>query len=122
MNYRSVVVVATPYRVDDAEERLAALRAIVEHAVPGRWRETRRPSAAELAQTLVVALPLDEASAKVRTGGAKDDAADHALDHWAGVVPLSFHAGVPIPDADLRPEIAAPESASRYRRPARGAA
>src|SRR5215831_8741894 len=66
MNYRTVVVLGTARAVTDAEERLAALRAIVEHVVPGRWGDARRPSARELAQTLVVSLPTDEASAKLR--------------------------------------------------------
>lgn len=116
VNYRSVVVVGTCTRVDDAEERLAALRAVVEHAMPGRWQESRRPSAAELAQTLVVSLPLGEASAKVRIGGPKDDAEDMTLEYWAGVVPLTLAAGTPEPDAALRPGIKTPEAALDYRR------
>ena len=120
MNYRSVVVVGTASRVDDAEERLAALRAIVEHVVPGRWTEARRPSAAELAQTLVVALPLSEASAKVRSGGPKDDAEDHALDVWAGVVPLALVASAPIADSEVREDIPVPAHARCYQRPRRG--
>jgi nitroimidazol reductase NimA-like FMN-containing flavoprotein (pyridoxamine 5'-phosphate oxidase superfamily) len=120
MNYRSVVVLGTASRVDDAEERLAALHAVVEHVVPGRWTEARRPSAAELAQTMVVSIPLDEASAKVRSGGPKDDAEDHALDVWAGVVPLALVAGAPIAEADLRVGIAVPDHALRYARPQRG--
>jgi nitroimidazol reductase NimA-like FMN-containing flavoprotein (pyridoxamine 5'-phosphate oxidase superfamily) len=116
LNYRSVVVLARATRVDDAEERLAALRAVVEHVLPGRWSAARRPSAAELAQTLVVALPLDEASAKVRTGDPKDDAVDLALDVWAGTVPLALVAGAPIADAQLRDGIAVPEAALRYDR------
>jgi hypothetical protein len=106
--------------VDDAEERLAALRAVVEHVVPGRWSEARRPSATELAQTLVVALPLDEASSKVRSGGPLDDAEDMELDVWAGVVPLALVASAPVPDSKLRDGIAAP--ALRYQRPRRGEA
>jgi hypothetical protein len=120
MNYRSVVVLGTASRVDDAEERLAALRAIVEHVVPGRWTEARRPSAAELAQTLVVALPLSEASAKVRSGGPKDDAEDHALDVWAGVVPLALVASAPIADSEVREDIPVPAHARCYQRPRRG--
>jgi uncharacterized protein len=116
MNYRSVVVLGHATRVDDAEERLAALRSVVEHVLPGRWRAARRPSAAELAQTLVVALPLDEASAKVRSGDPKDDAADLALEVWAGIVPLSLVASAPIASAELREGIAVPEAALRYDR------
>ena len=122
MNYRSVVVLGTATRVDDAEERLAALRAIVEHVVPGRWSEARRPSTVELAKTLVVALPLSEASAKVRSGGPKDEIEDHALDVWAGVIPLALTASAPIADAELRNNIPVPAHARGYRRSRRGAA
>jgi uncharacterized protein len=117
MNYRSVVVLGRARRVDDAEERLAALRAIVEHVIPGRWSHTRRPSAPELARTLVLALPLDEASAKLRTGPARDDHEDLALDHWAGEIPLRLAVATPVPDPQLRPGIAAPDHATRYARP-----
>ncbi len=120
MNYRSVVVLGTASRVDDAEERLAALRAIVEHVVPGRWREARRPSAVELAQTLVLALPISEASAKIRSGGPKDDTDDYALDVWAGVVPLALAASAPIADSDVREGIPVPAHALCYQRPRRG--
>jgi uncharacterized protein len=120
VNYRSVVILGTASRVDDAEERLAALRAIVEHVVPGRWDEARRPSAVELAQTLVVALPISEASAKVRSGGPKDDAEDHALNVWAGVVPLALVAGAPIAASELRDGIAIPTHALHYQRSQRG--
>jgi len=119
LNYRSVVVLGRAARIDDAEERLAALRAIVEHVLPGRWQASRRPSAAELAQTLVVALPLGESSAKVRTGGPKDDAEDLALDVWAGTVPLALVAGKPVGDAQLRDGIEPPDAALHYVRPTR---
>jgi nitroimidazol reductase NimA-like FMN-containing flavoprotein (pyridoxamine 5'-phosphate oxidase superfamily) len=103
MNYRSVVVLGTAAPVVDAQERLAALEAIVEHLAPGRWREARRPSAAELARTLVVALPLDEASAKLRVGGPQDDAEDLGLPVWAGHVPLALTPGPPVPCPSLGP-------------------
>jgi len=119
MNYRSVVVLGTASPVTDAEERLAALRAIVEHVVPGRWREARRPSARELAQTQVVSLPLDEASAKVRTGPPKDDEADLELPVWAGELPLRIAAGAPRPDPSLRGGLAPPAYALHYARPCR---
>ena len=119
LNYRSVVVVGQARAVEDAEERLRALRALVEHVLPGRWQASRRPSAAELAQTLVVALPLDESSAKVRTGGPKDDAEDLALDVWAGTVPLALVAGKPVGDAQLRDGIEPPDAALHYVRPTR---
>jgi len=120
MNYRSVVVVGHARPVDDAEERLRALRALVEHVARGRFAETRRPDARELAQTLVLALPLAEASAKVRTGPPLDDARDLALPFWAGVVPLALAPGAPAPDPGLAPGIALPAYAARYRRPGGG--
>jgi len=119
MNYRSVVVLGTARAVTDAEERLAALRAIVEHVVPGRWGDARRPSARELAQTLVVSLPTDEASAKLRHGPPLDDAVDLELPLWAGELPLRIAAGTPVADPSLRPGIAAPAYALRYARPIR---
>jgi uncharacterized protein len=119
MNYRSVVVLGTAAPVTDAEERLAALRAIVEHVVPGRWGEARRPSARELAQTLVVSLPTDEASAKLRRGPPLDDADDLELPVWAGELPLRMAAGEPVADPALRPGIAPPAWALRYTRPIR---
>jgi nitroimidazol reductase NimA-like FMN-containing flavoprotein (pyridoxamine 5'-phosphate oxidase superfamily) len=119
MNYRSVVVLGRASEVSDAEERLAALRAIVEHVAAGRWREVRRPSAAELARSLVVSLPLDEASAKLRRGGPIDDEEDLGLDVWAGVVPLSLVAGAPLPGPDLRAGIDPPLSATAWTRPCR---
>ena len=117
MNYRSVVVVGRARAVEDAEERLRALRALVEHVARGRWADTRRPNARELAQTLVLALPIEEASAKVRSGPPLDDAEDQALPFWAGVIPLSLVPAAPAPDPGLAPGIARPAYAEAYRRP-----
>jgi hypothetical protein len=117
MNYRSVVVLGRARAVEDAEERLRALRSLVEHLARGRWDETRRPNAKELAQTLVLALPLAEASAKVRSGPPLDAAEDAALPHWAGVIPLGVVPGAPLPDPALAPGVAAPPYALCYRRP-----
>lgn len=110
MNYRSVVLFGTGRSVEDAREKQRAFRAITEKVAPGRWDECRRPSEAEAAGTAVVALSLDEASAKIRTGPPKDDEADLSLDWWAGVVPLTLVAGAVEPSADLGAEIAAPPS------------
>ncbi len=82
----------------DPDEKLRALRAITNHIVPGRWEETRPPTAQELKATAVLALPLEEASAKVRTGPPVDDEEDLTLPVWAGVVPLREVAGQPVPD------------------------
>lgn len=89
MNYRSVVAFGRA-RVLEGREKADALTAFVEHIVPGRSNEARPPDERELAATLVVAVPLDEASAKVRTGPPHDDADDLALDVWAGVIPVSL--------------------------------
>lgn len=96
MNYRSVVVLGRGRLVTDESERRAALDAIVEHVAPGRGAEVRGPNAKELAATLVVALPIDEASAKVRAGGPIDDEEDLALPCWAGHLPLSLVASAPV--------------------------
>lgn len=107
MNYRSVVVLGRARLVTDPEEKPAALRAITNHIVPGRWEETRQPTDKELKATTVLALALDEVSAKVRTGGPIDDEEDYGLHVWAGVVPLRRQLGDPIPDERLLPGIAA---------------
>jgi len=93
MNYRSVVVLGRAREVVDADEKLAALETIVEHMVPGRWSDARRPTPGELDGTTVLALALDEASAKVRTGPPSDFDDDLDLPVWAGVIPLRLLAG-----------------------------
>jgi uncharacterized protein len=98
MNYRSVVAIGRAETVDDPTERDEALRAIVDHTVPGRSDACREPSASELRKTRVLRLVLDEASAKVRTGPPIEDPEDLGLSHWAGVVPLRLVAGEPVPD------------------------
>ena len=97
MNYRSVVVYGWARRVTDEAEKRAALDAIVDHVVPGRTLEARPPTDAELRATLVLALPLVEVSAKVRTGGPIDDEADLGWPAWAGVIPVSLVPGAPVP-------------------------
>jgi hypothetical protein len=119
MNYRSVVVVGTATEITDPAEKLRALDAIVEHVAPGRVASVRPPSANELRATRVVTLPLDEASAKVRTGPPKDDEADYALTVWAGEIPLGLQPGPPIADPRLAPGIAVPPEVARWRRPRR---
>jgi len=101
MNYRSVVILATARLVADREEKLRALRAIAEQIVPGRWDDARKPSEQELKATSVLAVPLAEASAKIRTGPPKDEKEDYALPIWAGVVPLPIAPGTPQPDPAL---------------------
>jgi uncharacterized protein len=106
MNYRSVVVLGTARFVEGADERERALEAFTEKLLPGRWDEVRPPSRQELKGTRVLALPLTEASAKLRAGGPVDDEDDHALDVWAGVVPLTLTRGALEPDERLREGIA----------------
>jgi uncharacterized protein len=97
-NYRSVVAHGVARAVASEEEKLAAFHALVEKVAAGRAADCRPPTSREIAQTAVLALRLDEVSAKVRTGGVKDEPEDHALPHWAGVVPLRLVAGLPEPD------------------------
>ncbi len=108
MNYRSAVVYGRPRVVTDRREQLEACRAIVRHVLPGREDDARMPTERELEQTTIVAIPLDEASAKVRTGPPKDDAEDLELPVWAGVVPLRTVRAEPEPAPDLRPGIPLP--------------
>jgi nitroimidazol reductase NimA-like FMN-containing flavoprotein (pyridoxamine 5'-phosphate oxidase superfamily) len=103
LNYRSVVIFGRAVVVDDPEQKLHALRKLVEHIGPGRWDVARPPSERELRQTLVLAVHIDDASAKVRTGPPVDDEEDYKLSVWAGVVPLALTAGAPVPD-DRMPE------------------
>jgi uncharacterized protein len=105
MNYRSVVVLGRARSVEGPEERAAALEAFTERLVPGRWAEVRPPSRQELNGTRVLALSLHESSAKLRTGGPVDDDEDHALDVWAGTVPLRLAPGAIEPDPLLRADV-----------------
>jgi uncharacterized protein len=115
MNYRSVVVLGAAQAVEGREAKRAALEAIVEHVVPGRSRQARPPTDEEVDGTLVVEVPIVEASAKVRTGPPMDDAADLTLDCWAGVIPLHLAAGEPVPDANVPAGKAAPVVGRRGR-------
>jgi nitroimidazol reductase NimA-like FMN-containing flavoprotein (pyridoxamine 5'-phosphate oxidase superfamily) len=117
MNYRSVMVMGRTRAVHDPEEKDAALRALVEHIVPGRAEEVRGPDGRELAATAVLALPLAEVSAKVRTGPPKDDDPDYDLPIWAGVLPLALTPGDPVPDPVLDPSIPPPDHVATWARP-----
>jgi len=108
LNYRSVVVYGVAREVLDPQEKDLAQRALVEHVVPGRVDDVRMPNAKELKETTILALSLDEASAKIRTGGPKDPEDDLELPAWAGVLPLREIAGEPVPAEDLRDGIALP--------------
>jgi len=119
-NYRSAMLIGEASSVEDTDEKLHALEAIVEHIVPGRWGEVRAPTEKELTATSVLAIPIDEASAKVRSGPPLDEEEDYALPAWAGVIPLGMQAGAPEPDARLAAAIRLPEHVSGYRRPGAG--
>src|SRR5215813_12130675 len=109
VNYRSAVVFGTARIVTDEAERLAGLRAVTEHLIPGRWDAVRPPTRKELAATSVLAIPLTEASVKIRTGPPKDEPEDLELPVWAGVVPTAVSFGDPQPDPALRPGTATPD-------------
>jgi uncharacterized protein len=117
MNYRSVVVFGRATAITDPGEKRAALDRYVDHVVPGRGADVRPPSDKELRTTLVLALPLDESSVKVRAGGPLDDDEDMDLPVWAGVIPLATAAGTPVTADDLRADIAPPGYATHYARP-----
>ncbi len=115
INYRSVVIFGKAQVVRDENEKLAALRAFTEHIVPDRWPDVRPPTDKELKATTVLSLPLQEASAKVRTGNPIDDEEDYALDIWAGVIPVRLTAGEPVADDRLRDGVSIPLHVSNYK-------
>lgn len=105
MNYRSVVMLGRARPVTARREMLRALRILTEHIVPGRWDEVRKPNELEMKQTAVLALRLEEVSAKVRTGPPGDDDEDYALPVWAGVIPVGRALGEPLADEGVLPGI-----------------
>ena len=116
MNYRSVLVFVRATLVDDSKEKYDALVALSEHIVRGRWADVREPNEQEMVQTTVLCLPIEEASAKIRTGPPLDDEEDYALPMWAGIIPLKLIAEQPINDPRLPAEIPVPEYAAHYKR------
>lgn len=116
MNYRSVVILGKATLVDNPDEKLGALRVLSEHIIPGRWGDARQPNERELKATWVLRVPIEEFSAKVRTGPPIDDAEDYSFPTWAGVVPLEIKTGTPIGDAKLLPERDVPAYVSGYSR------
>ena len=116
MNYRSVVILGEAAEVTDPDEKMTALKAIVDHVMVGRWEDVRQPSPQELKATSVIRVPLEEVSAKIRTGPPVDDADDYLLDCWAGEVPLRLVPQPPVADPQLRGDIALPAYAKDYRR------
>jgi uncharacterized protein len=116
MNYRSVVILGKATLVDQTEEKLEALHLLSEHIIPGRWNDVRQPNEKELKATSVLRVPMEEFSAKVRSGPAIDDEEDYSFPTWAGVVPLEMRAGEPIADARLLAGHATPKYALSYKR------
>ncbi len=109
MNYRSVVLFGTAKLVPE-DQANDALKAISDHLIPGRWEEVREPSTKELKATKVLEINIDEASAKIRTGGPVDDKEDYDLDIWAGVLPFKTMIGEPIDDEKLKAGLEVPKS------------
>jgi nitroimidazol reductase NimA-like FMN-containing flavoprotein (pyridoxamine 5'-phosphate oxidase superfamily) len=118
-NYRSVVILGMARLVEDPAEKMEALRLFTEHIMKGRWQQIRQPTEQELKATTVLALPLEEVSAKLRLGGPVDDEEDYDLPIWAGVLPLPVIPGAPIADARLKAGIAVPENVAKYSRDGR---
>jgi nitroimidazol reductase NimA-like FMN-containing flavoprotein (pyridoxamine 5'-phosphate oxidase superfamily) len=116
INYRSVLVFGRATLVEDPKEKYEALVSLSEHIVRGRWADVREPNEVEMKQTTVLCLPMEEASAKIRTGPPLDDEEDYALPMWAGVIPLKLIAEEPINDPRLPAEIPVPDYAAHYNR------
>ncbi|MEM7712304.1 MAG: pyridoxamine 5'-phosphate oxidase family protein [Cyanobacteria bacterium P01_A01_bin.68] len=114
MNYRSVVIFGTATLINNTEEKMEALRAFTEHIIPKRWQEIRQPSKQELQGTMILSLPLAEASAKVRTGNPVDDETDYDLPVWAGVLPLQMVPGKAIADDRLIEGLEIPDYVQNY--------
>ncbi len=116
VNYRSVVLFGTGQSIEGEQEKMAALEAITEHLIPGRWREARLPNRKEMNATSVVSIKIDQASAKVRSGPPGDDEADYALPVWAGVLPIQEMPLTPIRDELMTQDISAPKYIAKYSR------
>jgi len=116
MNYRSVVILGKATLLEDPDEKLAALRVLSEHILPGRWDDARQPNDRELKATSVLRVPIEEFSAKVRTGPPVDDEEDYSFPTWAGVIPLEMTVGEPVPDPRPDSSRAAPNYVRNYSR------
>ena len=116
MNYRSVVLFGRATLVEGENEKMHALTVLSEQIIPGRWEIARKPTPQEIKGTTVLAFPISEGSAKIRSGEPHDNAEDYALPIWAGPLPLKLTAGAPIPDPKLSPDITIPENLTNYHR------
>jgi nitroimidazol reductase NimA-like FMN-containing flavoprotein (pyridoxamine 5'-phosphate oxidase superfamily) len=115
-NYRSVVIFGRARVVEDKAEKMKALHSLTDHIVPGRWAQVREPNEQEMKATMVLALPLVEVSAKVRTGPPIDDEEDYSLPVWAGVLPLKLQTGAPVNDPRQPSQLEPPANVTSYRR------
>jgi nitroimidazol reductase NimA-like FMN-containing flavoprotein (pyridoxamine 5'-phosphate oxidase superfamily) len=115
MNYRSVMVLGEA-RAVDGDEKLAGLEAVTEHMTRGRWADSRMPTQQELKATSVIRMEIEEASAKIRTGGPKEEEVDYALPIWGGHVPLTLRHGEPVDDGRVLLGVEVPEYVRNYRR------
>jgi uncharacterized protein len=109
MNYRSVVAFGTARAIEEPRRKIEALKAISEHLLPGRWAQARGPNKKELAETAVLELAIEEATAKARSGPPADDEVDYPWPVWAGVAPMNLAVGAPIPDPTLIPAREVPD-------------
>ena len=116
MNYRSVVVIGKSEEVTDTAQKMVAFKALVDHVIPGRWEDSRHPTDKELRATMVLQLPIDEASCKLRAGGPSDPSDDVELPFWAAELPLRLVPGELVPAADLPSGLAIPPYVSGYLR------
>jgi uncharacterized protein len=116
MNYRSVIILGKATLVEDPQEKLSALRVLSEHILPGRWDDVRKPNEKELKATSVLCVPIEEFSAKVRTGPPIDDEEDYSFPTWAGVIPLDMKAEFAIEDPKLNPKREVPRYIKEYER------
>lgn len=116
INYRSVMLFGTARQVTETDEKMQAMYAISEHIIRGRWDEVRAPNAKELKATSVLAIPIEECSAKVRTGPPKDDECDYAVPAWAGVLPVHIVPGEPVADPHLSDGVPVPDYVRQYSR------
>jgi nitroimidazol reductase NimA-like FMN-containing flavoprotein (pyridoxamine 5'-phosphate oxidase superfamily)/GNAT superfamily N-acetyltransferase len=114
VEYRSAIIFGVAHEVAEPVRKLAAMRALVEHIGPGQWDRIRRPNPKELAATSILELPINEASAKVRSDGVVDDEEDYTLPIWAGVIPLRTQALTPMADSRLTGGLAMPQNISEY--------
>jgi nitroimidazol reductase NimA-like FMN-containing flavoprotein (pyridoxamine 5'-phosphate oxidase superfamily) len=114
MNYRSVVLFGKATLVNSEAEKMTALQVLTEQIIPGRWQQARLPNSYELKATTVLSLPIEEGSAKVRSGSPNDSTDDYSLPIWAGELPLKINSGIPIPDPQLSADLNPPENLLNY--------